>query len=212
MRPTRCGPSSPALDELLARDSSLNDVVSCQPDLLTNPLTAANAAESNPTEEFDGPPYRLEDKPDDHDFKRNISIKDLAIDRSYSEADNCIHLDSNNQMLRAEEDQNCGIFESGSDHTQLVSILTISIITTLAFAAVPFTWLIYRYHRPWRLGALAFAGSEASHSRSRRRRTGLPPLVAVPPQRVSSSSRGRHRHGLRKRVRVLIREDDCDGD
>ena len=188
--------------QLLAPDSSLTGVVSCQPDLLTNPLTAANAVEGNPAEEFDSPLYKLEDKLDDHDFKHSISIREFDADRGYSGADNCVYLDRNNQMLRADEDTNCGVFEPGFDYTQLLSVLTLSIITTLFFAAVPLAWLIYRYHRAWRLGALALAGSGASHSRGRRRRTGLPPLVAAPRQRVSSASRGRHRRGLRKRVRV----------
>ena len=188
--------------QLLARDASLSDIVSCQPDLSTNPLTAAIAVEGNPAEEFDSPLYRLEDKLDDHDFKHTVSIKEFDVDRSYSGADNCVFLDRNNQMLRADEDANCGVFEPGFDYTQLIGVLTLSIIATLCFAAVPLAWMLYRYHRAWRLGALAFAGLGASHSRGRRRRTGLPPLVAAPRQRVSSSSRERHRHGLRKRVRI----------
>ena len=188
--------------QLPGHKSSLSDVVSCKPDLSTNPLQAANAVDSNPVEEFDNQLYRLEEKPDDHDFKHSISIKELDVDRGYSGPDNCIFLDRNNQMLRADEDTNCGVFESSFDHTQLMSFLTLSIIALLSFAAVPLAWLLYRYQRAWRLGALVPAGSGASHSRGRRIRTGLPPLVASPRQRVSSSSRERHRRGLRKRVRV----------
>jgi hypothetical protein len=185
--------------QLLAR-VSLSDVVSCQPDLWTNPLEAANAVESNPSEEFDNQLYRMEDRPDDHDFKHSVSIKELDADRGYSGADNCVYLDKNNQMLRADEDKNCGVFEPGFDYTQVISILTLSIIALLSFAAVPLAWLIYRYRRARRLGRPAAAGSGASQSRARRRRTTLPPLVPAPRQRVSSSSRGRHRHRLRKRL------------
>jgi hypothetical protein len=189
--------------QIFEPELSLTDGVSCQPDLWTNPLKAVDAIASNPVDEFDNPLYRLEDKPDDHDFKHSISIKELDVDRGYSAKDNCAYLDRNNQMLRADEDTNCGVFEPGFDYTQLKGILTLSIIATLSFAAVPFAWLLYRYHRASRLGALALAGSGAPDPRGgRRRRTGLPPLVAGPRQRVSSSSRGRHRRGLRKRVRV----------
>jgi hypothetical protein len=190
-----------SFDFVQLRESSLTDVVSCQPDLWINPSTAATALESNPAEEFDNQLYRLEDKPDPQDFKHSTPIKELDADRGYSGTDNCIYLDRNNQMLRADQDANCGVFESGSNYTQLMGILTLSIIATLSFAAVPLAWLLYRYYRPWRLGALASAGLEASQSRSRRR-TGPPPLVAAPRQRVSSSSRRRHRRGLRKRLRA----------
>ena len=188
--------------QLLAHELSLTDVVSCQPDLSNNPLKAVDAVESTPAEEFYNQLYRLEDKPDDHDFKHSVSIKELDADRNYSGTDNCIYLDKNNQMLRADEDTNCGVFEPGFDYTQLMGVLTLSIIATLCFAAVPLAWLLYRYDRARRLASPAAAGAHASQSRIRRRRTGLPPLVAAPRQRVSSSSRGRRRHGLRKRVRA----------
>jgi hypothetical protein len=140
--------------------SSLTDVVGCQPDLSNDPLKTANAVESNPAEEVDTQLYRLEDKLDDHDLKHSISIKELDADRGYSGTDNCICLDRNNQMLRADEDTNCDVFEPGFDHTQLLGLLTLSIIALLSFAVVPLAWLLYRYHRAWCLGAPAAAGSQ----------------------------------------------------
>ena len=87
------------------RDSSATDVVSCRPDLSPDPLKTTDAIESEPRQEFDTELYRLEDKLGEHDSKRDVSIKDLDVDRGYSETDNCIYLDRDNQMLRADEDK-----------------------------------------------------------------------------------------------------------
>jgi hypothetical protein len=57
--------------QLLAYGSSLTGVMSCQPDLSNDPLKTADAVERGPAEEFDNQLYRLEDKPDDHDFKHS---------------------------------------------------------------------------------------------------------------------------------------------
>jgi hypothetical protein len=187
---------------LIGRDSSATDVVSCQPDLSPDPLNTTNAIGSEPEQELDAQLYRLEDKLSEHDFKRDVSIRDLDVGRGYSGTDNCIYLDRDNQLLRADEDKNCGVFEAGFDYTQLIGLLTLSIIAGLSFAAVPLAWLLYRYYRARRLGSFVSAGLAASHSRVRRRRSIPPALVAVPRQKVSSSSRGLHRHGRRKRVRV----------
>ena len=187
---------------LIAGDSSATDVVSCQPDLSPDPIKTTDAIESEPAQEFDTQLYRLEDKLGEHDFKRDVSIRELDVDRGYSGTDNCIYLDRDNQLLRADEDKNCGVFEAGFDYTQLIGFLTLSIIAGLSFAAVPLAWLLYRYYRARRLGSFVSAGLAASHSRVRKRRTIPPALVAVPRQKVSSSSRGRHRHGRRKRVRA----------
>jgi len=187
---------------LIARDPSATDVVSCQPDLSPDPLKTTDAIQSEPAQEFDTQLYRLEDKLGQHDFRRDVSIRDLDVDRGYAGTDNCIYLDRDNQMLRADEDKNCGVFEAGFDYTQLIGLLTLSIIAGLSFAAVPLAWLLYRYYRARRLGSFVSAGLAASHSRVRRRRTSPPALVAVPRQKVSSSSRGRYRHGRRKRVRA----------
>ena len=187
---------------LIARDSSATDVVSCQPDLSPDLLKTTDAIESGPAQEFDIQLDRLEDKLGEHDFKRDVSIRELDVDHGYSGTDNCIYLDRDNQMLRADEDKNCGVFVSGFDYTQLIGFLTLSIIAALCFAAVPLAWLLYRYYRARRLGGFTSARLAASHSRVRRRRTSIPPLVAVPRQQLSSSARGRHRHGRRKRVRV----------
>ena len=176
--------------------------MSCQPDLSPDLLKTTDAIESGPAQEFDTQLYRLEEKLSEHDFKNDVSIKELDVDRGYSGTDNCIYLDRDNQLLRADEDKNCGVFESGFDYTQLIGFLTLSIIAGLSFAAVPLAWLLYRYYRARRLGSFVSAGLAASHSRVRTRRTSPPALVAVPRQKVSSSSRGRHRHGRRKRVRV----------
>ena len=186
---------------LIERDSSAIDVVSCQPDLSLDPLKTTDAIESGP-QEFDIQLDRLEDKLGEHDFKRDVSIRELDVDHGYSETDNCIYLDRDNQMLRTDEDKNCGVFVSGFDYTQLIGFLTLSIIAALCFAAVPLAWLLYRYYRARRLGGFTSARLAASHSRVRRRRTSLPPLVAVPRQKLSSSSRGWLHHGPRKRVRV----------
>jgi hypothetical protein len=187
---------------LIARDSSATGVVSCQPDLSPDPLKTTDAMESGPAPGFDIQLYRSEDKLGENVFNRDVSIRELDVDRSYSGTDNCIYLDRDSQLLRADEDKNCGVFESGFDYTQLIGFLTLSIIAALCFAAVPLSWLLYRYYRARRLGTFVSAGLAASRSRVRRRRTNPPPLVAVPRQKLSSSSRGRHRHGRRKRVRA----------
>jgi hypothetical protein len=183
----------------IARDSLAIGVVTCQPDLSPDPLKTTDVIEG-PAQEFDTQLYRLEEKLGEHDFKRDVSIRELDVDRGYSGADNCIYLDRDNQMLRGDEDKNCGVFVAGFDYTQLIGFLTLSIIAALCFAAVPLAWLLYRYYRARRLGGFTSARLAASHPRVRRRRTSPPHLVAVPRQQLSSSSRGRHRHGRRKRV------------
>jgi hypothetical protein len=187
--------------QLVAQQSLVTQLVSCEPDLSTDPLKIAAANEKTPVEEFDNQLYRIEDRSSDDYFKPNVLIQELDADRGYSGADSCIYLDRDNQMLRADVDTNCGIFERGFDYTQLFGVLTLSIIAILSFATVPLAWLLWRYYRARRLRGFTSAGMEASRSRVRRTRTGLSPVVSAPRQRLSSSRR-RHRRGLRKRVRT----------
>jgi hypothetical protein len=78
--------------QLVAQQALLTQLVSCEPDLSTDPLKIAAANEKTPVEEFDNQLYRIEDRSGDDYFKRNVLIKELDADRGYSEADSCIYL------------------------------------------------------------------------------------------------------------------------
>jgi hypothetical protein len=48
----------------------------------------------------------------------------------------------------------CGNIESGSNHGELVSVVTLTIVSVVAFAILAGVWLLHRLFRNWRLQSL----------------------------------------------------------
>jgi hypothetical protein len=192
---------------LLAQEPFAAHIANCQPDLSSDPVQVADANNNDPAEGFDRQLYAIGYQPDDVDLRHDDLVKGLDLDRGFVGADSCLYLERDHQVLRAEEDADCGIFEAGFDSTQLMSVLTLAIVAILSFALIPLAWLLTRYFRAWRLGGSAFAASGVSASRTWTTQTSSPALVRGHRHRLSSSSRVRHRHG-RRRTNVPTREGE----
>ena len=87
----------------------------------------------------------------------------------------------------------CDNIEPGSNHGELVSVLTLSTVSVVAFALLAGVWLLHRLFRNWRLRSLIPRDKRASdlqihngrrHPASRSRGNQLPRFAARQPRRA----------------------------
>lgn len=190
--------------QLLAQEPPAAHVASCQPDLSPDPVKIMGATK-NQGEGFDKQLYGIDFESENNELNRDDLVNGFDPDRGVARMDSCLYLERNHQVLRAEDDARCGIFEPGFDYTQLIGVLTLSVVSILSFAVIPLAWLLSRYHRVWRLRGFAFATAGSSASRTWKTQTYAPPLVATPRNRLSSSAGARRRqyqHGRRRSGRA----------
>jgi hypothetical protein len=98
-----------------------------------------------------------------------ISIKDWQASLG---GDSCNYLGSELHDPRRVEDE-CSSVEPGSDYFELMSVLTLTIVSVLFFGFLAAAWLLHRSYRNRRLQIIASQRSMAhSHIRRRHRRAG----------------------------------------
>jgi hypothetical protein len=80
-------------------------------------------------------------------FDVSIQIRDSDISKGTR---NCIYVEGEDRSPKR-GDADCRNVEPGSDYTDTVSVLTITLITVLTLAAITFTWVMHRSYRISRL-------------------------------------------------------------
>jgi hypothetical protein len=113
-------------------------------------------------------------------FDVSIQIRDLDISKGTR---NCIYVEGEDRSPKR-GDADCRNVEPGSDYTDTVSVLTITLITVLTLAAITFTWVMHRSYRISRLRKYSTPrpAGEPAHPTDpsiRRSRQKLPPSSPV---------------------------------
>jgi hypothetical protein len=93
----------------------------------------------------------------------------------YQGSSGCSYFESklrDRSRVRAE----CDNIEPGSNHGELVSVVTLTIVSVIAFALLAGVWLLHRLFRDWRLRSLIPPDKRASNLqiRNNRRRSSAP--------------------------------------
>jgi len=91
----------------------------------------------------------------------------------YSGSNRCAYFDSRLHDPKRVQDK-CGYIEPGSDYSELISVLTLSIVSALSFALIALAWLLHRAYRSWRLRKMISQGATIPnrYDRKGRRRVG----------------------------------------
>jgi hypothetical protein len=86
----------------------------------------------------------------------------------YSRLNNCANFESQFRYPNSSED-GCGSVKPGSDYSELISALTLSIVSVLAFALIALGWLLHRAYRIRRLQRMIRHGRSPHLHQGRRR-------------------------------------------
>jgi|SRR6516225_445334 hypothetical protein len=101
-----------------------------------------------------------------------ISVEHVG---QYQENSGCTYFESKLRDPRRVREE-CGNVESGSDHLELVSMLTLTTVSMISFALLAGVWLLRRSFRNWHLRKMILRDKTTSNLQIRkgRRRSGGP--------------------------------------